>query len=142
MRCLIGLLILMIALGSCSLKDGNPSESSIKDILYDLEVAFNTKDRYRFFQHFHPDYNHDSGSFGQVREAWLNLMASYDLIAIRNIVVEVDGQNAIAYFTMIFTDDGIESEVYAPIQNGELSYFGKDGNVWKVIGNIPAKDFR
>jgi len=98
------LLILSILISSCDISDPQISaEQEIRDLIYDLTQAFNWGDINAIMAPVHPSFRH-KGMYGmQLRQLWLDRMARFPLLEITVSSVEVNGNYAVAHFSMLFT---------------------------------------
>jgi hypothetical protein len=125
-----------ILLVSCfDTNSNNTDEAQISDILYEMQVAYNTNDFDKFMSFVQNDYFHNNMLAWNLRELWLTRKAEYPLITIDNISVSVDDRLAIATFRMTFESANQTLVLLAPSPAGEISYFRYNGDRWLIFGN-------
>ncbi|MBC8385562.1 MAG: hypothetical protein H8E57_08615 [Candidatus Cloacimonetes bacterium] len=133
------LLIIILLIVSCS--DVSSSEEintyKITDILDNIVLAFNFNDIEDIMKHFHPDFLHNGDDLEDEELVWVIRLNEYDEIRISNIVIDIlSEESVIVSFQLIFIIDGIEENYDEPSeQNGDLSYFHKDFEDWRILGN-------
>jgi len=130
------LLIFCILISSCDISDPQISaEQEIRDLIYDLTQAFNWGDINAIMAPVHPSFRH-KGMYGmQLRQLWLDRMARFPLLEITVSSVEVNGNYAVAHFSMLFTSSTESILSTEPQDNGDLSYFIYDAGKWLIYGD-------
>lgn len=130
------LLLMLITLVTCDLTNPIDNDSSqIKDLLYDLSIAFNNKEIENVMNYVHPDFLHNGLIPFTLRELWLDRMAVYSLMSIENISVQVTDEHAVATFRIRFEGQDGEIEYEAPFELSDVSYFYFHQDKWKLYGN-------
>ncbi|MDZ4183161.1 MAG: hypothetical protein U1B83_09810 [Candidatus Cloacimonadaceae bacterium] len=133
---LVILLTIALLMASCGWNDPQiTAASEIRDILYDISVNFNFGNISGIMSHVHPDYLHKGMRDWGLRELWLDRMASYSLLSIDFISVQVDGNYALATMRMSFDSPSETLVLQEPGDSGDASYFFFDGDKWRLHGN-------
>ncbi len=130
------MLAFLLSFGSCNVS--NPEaihKNDIRNILYDISIAYNEKDHLRIMNNVHQDYLHDGKWDYDLREYWRSQMAIYSLLSISSINISLDDYLATASFIIKFEDASGSQEFYAPSQFGYCSYFLYEQGKWQLIGN-------
>lgn len=132
---LVTLVLVILSAGCKRTTSPYYDEDRIDHILYNLKRAFNDHDIDAFMQYFHYDYLHKGQSRWLIEQVWLNRMGEYLLIDFQDIEIEVDGDEAIVYFTMKLQNQQETVYTLEPEANGDISYFFYDGYDWRIYGN-------
>jgi hypothetical protein len=138
---LISLLItvLMLILSGCDWTNPDQSETEIRNIVYDVEHDFNWNDIDGIMEHVHPDYLHNGMHSMQLRNAWLNRKADYDLLSCDVDSVLIQGDYATVYMTLTFQNSHGNYAYHEPESFGDISYFYYDQDSWRIYGNQGEK---
>ena len=129
------LALIMLSLGCSRTTSPHFSEERINNILYNMKKAYNDFDIDTFMQYFHYDYLHNGFNRWMIEQLWLNRMGEYQSIDFQNIIIEVDYNRAIVYFTMQLQNQYETVYTVEPQANGDISYFVFDNYDWRVFGN-------
>ncbi|HPR18471.1 MAG TPA: nuclear transport factor 2 family protein [Candidatus Cloacimonadota bacterium] len=125
--------LLAISLFSCDLS--SPSEvnkAQIEEIFEGIKTAFDFKDVDALMQYYHADFLHNTDDWGDEYAVWQIRMNEYDTFDFANI--EIDTHNSFATVSLTMTLDN-EQTSEPTDENGDLSYFYKTEDGWKVCGN-------
>ena len=137
MRYLIPILLFLSMLNSsCGISDPQiGAEQEIRDLIYDVTQAYNWGDIDAIMELVHPEFRHEGMYSLQLRQLWLDRLARFPLLETNVTSVEVNGDYAVAHFSMLFassTESVLSSE---PVDNGDLSYFFDDSGKWQIYGD-------
>lgn len=116
-------------------KDVNKAQ--IEDIFDSIKISFNMIDPDGIMDCFHPDFLHHENNFDDERIIWETRINSYTEIDFSDIEIDFIGNNfANVSFQMTFFFDNDNIVWNEPSEeNGDISYFYKDFDTWKVCGN-------
>ncbi len=121
---------------SCGISDPQiGAEQEIRDLIYDVTQAYNWGDIDAIMELVHPEFRHEGMYSLQLRQLWLDRLARFPLLETNVTSVEVNGDYAVAHFSMLFassTESVLSSE---PVDNGDLSYFFYDSGKWQIYGD-------
>jgi len=137
LRYLIPILLFLSMLNSsCGISDPQiGAEQEIRDLIYDVTQAYNWGDIDAIMELVHPEFRHEGMYSLQLRQLWLDRLARFPLLETNVTSVEVNGDYAVAHFSMLFassTESVLSSE---PVDNGDLSYFFYDSGKWQIYGD-------
>lgn len=135
---MICLLLAMGALGLSSCDITNPEQNAkaeILELLEDIEHYFNYKEIAPILAMLDPEYQHNGMGTWQFRNLWEGRMATWLLLEISEVSVEIDGDYATASMRLKFINPEGEYLLYEPQSSGDISYFFYDGYRWKICGN-------
>lgn len=133
---LVILLTIALMIASCGWNDPQDTAiAEIRDILYDISVNFNFSNIIGITNYVHPDYLHKGMRDWSLRELWLDRMASFSLLSIDYISVQVNGNYAIATMRMTFDSASETLILQEPGDSGDASYFYFDGDKWRLYGD-------
>jgi len=138
MKYLVSIFILLLLLSCSDLS--SPEEvntSMIKEILENIETAFNFADSEVIMSYYHPDFLHNGDNYQNEELRWQIRSIDYNEIMISDIEIEFFTDfSAIANFTLILKSINNEEEFSEPSnENGDISYFHKESGEWKILGN-------
>jgi len=133
-------LLLSAIFASCLSKsnDEKIQKSLIRDIIMEIETAFNRKDLDGIMKHYHVDYLHFGKDFQNQKWEWQSRINDYARIEfdLRNIILSND--YAIVEMIIYYYDrDSITPSFYTyePQTSGDLSYFFYNFREWVIFGN-------
>ncbi len=109
----------------------------IKDILENIEHAFNFDNLEEIMLNYHPDFLHNGDNYQNEELRWQIRLIDFVEIKIENIEIDFLTEfSAIAGFKLIFKTIDDELEFSEPSnENGDISFFHKESGVWKILGN-------
>jgi hypothetical protein len=143
MRFLASLIILIFLTGCLDLsttKDINNSQ--ITEILEDIRISFNLADLDQLMSHYHSDFFHNGDLIGDEVLRWESRLIEFTEIDISNIEIDVDGNYAIASFTLTFeTSESSNNWSEPSVENGDISYLIFDSEEWQIFGNQIDPDY-
>jgi len=137
LRYLIPILLFLSMLNSsCGISDPQiGAEQEIRDLIYDVTQAYNWGDIDAIMELVHPEFRHEGMYSLQLRQLWLDRLARFPLLETNVTSVEVNGDYAVAHFSMLFTSSTESILSTEPQDNGDLSYFFYDAGKWQIYGD-------
>ena len=130
------LLFSFIFLFSTSCDTTSPEEldkNEIIDILDSIQSNFIMNDIDGIMQYYHQDFYHNGDSYNWEITIWEVRLNDYNDLIFEDIEIELNGNYATANFLMSL-DDTITEE--PSDVNGDISYFYRDLDGWKLCGNF------
>jgi hypothetical protein len=132
MKRLIPILFLAVLLFSCDVSSPEDADKAeILDILDAIKVSFNQFDLDGIMENYHPDFLHNTDNYIFEENVWQERIAQYYLIDFLDIEIELHYNFATVSFTMKLDED-IFNE---PEDHGDVSYFYREFEGWKICGN-------
>ncbi|HNZ07039.1 MAG TPA: nuclear transport factor 2 family protein [Candidatus Cloacimonadota bacterium] len=137
MRYLIPILLVLSMLNSsCGISDPQiGAEQEIRDLIYDVTQAYNWGDIDAIMELVHPEFRHEGMYSLQLRQLWLDRLARFPLLETNVTSVKVNGDYAVAHFSMLLTSSTESILSTEPQDNGDLSYFFYDSGKWQIYGD-------
>ncbi len=130
------LLPFLLLLMSCDVSSPeDATEMQIKDILYEIGKNYNWGNVAAIMEYVSVDYRHNGMQRMQLEQLWLDRMARYPLMEIKDLRLEISSDYAVAHFTLSLVSSSQTKISQEPGENGDLSYFYHDGYSWKLHGN-------
>jgi len=127
-------ILLINCTGFSSTEDINKSE--IIEMLDDIRIAFNMADPDQIISHYHSDFFHNGDLYEDELIKWESRLINYAEMDMLDIEIDINGEFAIAYLTLSFTEQSDTDSWEEPSEeNGDLSYLIFDGNEWQIYGN-------
>lgn len=137
MKRLIPILLLAVLLFSCDVSSPKEADKAeILDILDSIKDSFNQVDLDGIMQHYHTDFLHNTDNYIFEEIVWQERLSQYYMIDFSEITIDLQGDFATANFIMTLYDDKGGSVVsQEPDDHGDISYFYREFNGWKICGN-------
>lgn len=127
---------MMLSLVSCDKRDAlSNDKKEIQDLLYNFQSAFNYKDIETLMAGFHVDYLHDGYIVWTIRERWLDLFSTYDVLTIETIDISIEYFQAVVTMRLRFESPTLVQSYNAPEEMGDVSYLYYEDNRWQFHGN-------
>ena len=131
------LLCSLLVLLSCNsnLSKTEIDKSRINDILDQITDQFIAYNINSIMTCYHQDYYHKSYDKDEQKTIWLDRRSQYNLMQIENLTIEINDNRAVAKFVLKYSNENGEDIFVEPEDIGDLSYFIKENNEWKIYGN-------
>lgn len=134
--CKFLLSFIFIFLFSCGVSSPEEVDDyEIEQILEEIEKEFNFGNLEGIMIYYHEDFLHNNKNYWEEETVWQLRLLEYNMIEFQNIEVEINGAFAQASFKMIFTNNSGVHVFNEPEDHGDVSYFYKENQVWKIYGN-------
>ncbi len=136
-----GLFILIFTLMSCKKASSSDdlNKGDIIQILQGIEDHFNMIETNQIFNFYDDDFFHRGKSIIQERIIWQDRQAQFSNLTFKNIDIDLENNYATVSFLMVFSDGQNETIFIEPHDIGDVSYFKKINNEWKIYGNQTRK---
>ena len=128
----IPILLLVVLLFSCDVS--SPEEADKAEILGILDAikdSFHQIDLPGIMQNYHPDFLHNTDNYIFEENVWQERINQYFLIDFLDIDIELHDNFANVSFTMKLDEDVFNE----PVDHGDVSYFYRELDSWKICGN-------
>jgi len=125
-------ILIFIFLISCS-DTSSPedvAEAQILEILDTIIASFTFGDLDGIMQNYHPNFLHNGDDYDFEEIRWEIRLNNYTEIDFTDIDIVPDGDSATVSFTMKLDEDVFNE----PEDNGDISYFYRDFDGWKICG--------
>ncbi len=130
-------LFVLIFLFSISCDTTSPEEldkNEIIDILDSIQSNFNFDDLDGIMQYYHLDFSHNGDDYEWERNTiWFTRLNDYQNLNFENIEITLNGNYATASFIMHLDETSTDEP---SDENGDISYFYRDLDGWKLCGNF------
>ena len=132
MKRLIPILLLAVLLFSCDVSSPEKADKAeILDILDSIKDSFNQVDMPGIMQNYHPDFLHNTDNYIFEEIVWEDRLSQYSLIDFLDIDIDLHDNFATVSFIMKLDEDVFNE----PEDHGDISYFYREFNGWKICGN-------
>jgi hypothetical protein len=132
MKRLITILLFTVLLFSCDVSSPEDADKAeIRDILDSIKDSFNQVDLPGIMQNYHPDFLHNTDNYTFEEIVWEERLAQYYLLDFEDIEIELHDNFATVSFTMKLDEDVFNE----PEDHGDVSYFYREFEGWKICGN-------
>lgn len=136
---IISVLSLLLLLLSCSdlTEPGMNDEEQIIAVLENIRIAFNLSDPAAIIAEYHPEFLHSGYTLEEEQQVWDSRLSNYIEMNYSQISVDfpISGYACASFTLQLISPEGSDSWQEPSAENGDLSYFYKSGNGWKVYGN-------
>ena len=132
MKRLIPILLFTALLFSCDVSSPKEADKAeILDILDSIKDSFNQVDLDGIMQHYHPDFLHNTDNYIFEEIVWQERLNQYSLLDFEDIEIALNSDFATASFTMKLDEDVFDE----PEDHGDVSFFYREFEGWKICGN-------
>ncbi len=132
MKRLIPILLLSVFLFSCDVSSPEDADKAeILGVLDAIKDSFNQIDLDGIMQNYHPDFLHNTDNFTFEENVWQERINQYFLIDFLDIEIELHDNFSTVSFIMKLDEDVFNE----PVDHGDVSYFYREFEGWKICGN-------
>lgn len=138
MKKLILLIMVCLAFVGCDFSSATEvNDSEINDILDDIVIAFSMYDINSIMAKYWDSFLHNGNDYDDEYQIWDSRLINYNEIKIEDREINYVGtEYAEVLFTLKFINDDTTVTYEEPsLENGDLTYFQKENDQWKLIGN-------
>ncbi|MDO9577764.1 MAG: nuclear transport factor 2 family protein [Candidatus Cloacimonadales bacterium] len=139
MKQLLLILILVVSLSSC--ETSSPKEiakAEIEEIFEKVRSSYNFGDLPGIMEHFHPNFLHNGDDYQVEEVVWELRRNQYPTLDFDDLYIDLNGDFASVAFTLYLGD---EEFTEPSTEKGDLSYFYKTFDGWKICGNEFVEQF-
>ena len=132
MKRLILIFFLAVIIFSCDVSSPDDADKAeILDILDSIKDSFHQIDLSGIMQNYHPDFLHNTNNYVFEENIWQERLNQYFLIDFLDIEIELQYNFATVSFIMKLDEDVFNE----PEDHGDVSYFYREFDGWKICGN-------
>jgi len=130
-------LIVIFGICACSsdLSDEEIEKSRINDVLLRVRDGFNDLEINSIMEYYDQDFLHDGKNKFNEEYVWNDRLSQYNYLELTDIDIEYGGDFAVVHFIAKYSKSGSQAIFIEPDDIGDMSYFRKIGNEWKIYGD-------